>query len=101
MQDDSLTNRKSSEDRTGQTDRDKLFCTLCDRYNKSHEYLERTSVVKVGRSSLVGNQDQRSEYLNSNLNYRKESVFAKSVAIQRHATYNMEAMKKDSIKEMY
>ena len=63
-----------------QTDRDKLFCTLCDRYSRSQ--------IASRAGSLFRNYD---------CCQRRETTFAEAVAIQRHKSFMAEARPRASV----
>ena len=65
---------------TKQTDRDKLFCTLCDRYSRSQ--------IASRAGSLFRNYD---------CCQRRETTFAEAVAIQRHKSFMAEARPRASV----
>ena len=58
-----LMKRETRGNVAGQTDRDKLFCTLCDRYS----------------SSLASETPMMDNYIG-----RRDSNFAEAIALQRH-----------------
>ena len=76
----------------GLTERDQLFCTLCDRYTKS--------------AALVSSSSENNLLLDLNLGAgygtdRRSSTFATAVALERHNSAMMEAKQSERLSFTY
>ena len=72
----------------GLTERDQLFCTLCDRYTKSAALVSSSSETNIPLD------------LNLGVGYgtdRRSSTFAAAVAIERHNSAMMEAKQSERL----